>query len=59
MAGTDPDRDANVSTLAVNPPNDDESKSTIVAAPMEVHRMNRLSLISFVHLMCVANVRRP
>ena len=29
-----------VSTLALNPPSDDESTSTTVAAPMEVHRRN-------------------
>ena len=38
MAGSDTNNDANVSTLALNPPSDDESTSTTVAAPMEVHR---------------------
>ena len=38
VAGSDTDSDANVSTLALNPPSSDESKSTTVAAPMEVHR---------------------
>ena len=38
MAGSDTDSDANVSTLALNAPSADESTSTTVAAPMEVHR---------------------
>ena len=38
MAGSDTDSDANVSTLALNTPSADESTSTTVAAPMEVHR---------------------
>ena len=38
VASSDTDSDANVSTLALNPPSDDESTSTAVAAPMEVHR---------------------
>ena len=38
VAGRDTNSDANVSTLALNPPSDDESTSTTVAAPMEVHQ---------------------
>ena len=40
VAVSDTNIDALVSTLALNPPSDDESTSTIVAAPMEVHRRN-------------------
>ena len=40
MAGSDSNSDANVSTLALNPPNIDESSSNAVAAPMEVHWRN-------------------
>ena len=39
LAVSDTDSDANVSTLALNPPSDDESTST-ASVPMEVHRRN-------------------
>ena len=38
VAGSDTDSDANVSTLALNPRSANQSTSTTVVAPMEVHR---------------------
>ena len=60
MAGSDTDSEANVSTLALNPPSDDESKSTTIAAPTEVHCRNRHRLTVFrPPYMCDANVTTP
>ena len=38
VAGSDTDSDANVSTLALNPPSAEDFTSTTVAAPMDVHQ---------------------